>query len=99
MTMKPLSAVLHEIATVPTVETITQQQRPLTDRDSKMVATLFEQLKAVRLLPSKIPKREKLSNSDFRWQFQTVMDLRSRFPVQPQQHGFCDTVTEEGRKN
>ncbi|MCR3931246.1 replication protein P [Aeromonas caviae] len=47
MTMKPLSAVLHEIATVPTVETITQQQRPLTDRDSKMVATLFEQLKAV----------------------------------------------------
>ena len=26
-----------------TVETITPQQRPLTDRDSKMVATLFEQ--------------------------------------------------------
>ncbi|MGN5187217.1 replication protein P [Aeromonas veronii] len=47
MTMKPLSAVLHEIATAPTVETITPQQRPLTDRDSKMVATLFEQLKAV----------------------------------------------------
>ncbi|AMQ43074.1 hypothetical protein AMS64_12225 [Aeromonas veronii] len=47
MTMKPLSTVLHEIATAPTVEAITQQQRPLTDRDSKMVATLFEQLKAV----------------------------------------------------
>ena len=47
MTMKPLSTVLHEIANAPTVETITPQQRPLTDRDSKMVATLFEQLKAV----------------------------------------------------
>lgn len=47
MTMKPLSTVLHEIATAPAMEPVTQQQRPLTDRDSKMVATLFEQLKIV----------------------------------------------------
>lgn len=47
MTMKPLSAVLREIATAPTVEAITPQQRPLSDRDSQMVSMLFEQLKIV----------------------------------------------------
>lgn len=47
MTMKSLGMVLNEIATAPSTVQMTPQQRPLTERDSKLVATLFEQLKAV----------------------------------------------------
>lgn len=47
MTMKSLSTVLNEIATAPIMESSTLQQPTLTERDSRMVATLFEQLKIV----------------------------------------------------